>query len=62
MKKEAEKQTARIKSMPIDDIAVLGLLMNQGLEQTREAIPTTQLLQLVLDNIPQAVFWKNRAG
>ena len=60
MKKEAEKQTARIKSMPIDDIAVLGLLMNQGLEQTREAIPTTQLLQLVLDNIPQAVFWKNR--
>ncbi len=59
MKKESKKQASRIKSIPIDDIAVLDLLMNQGLEQTRGA-PTTQLLQLVLDNIPQAVFWKNR--
>ncbi|MCE1252182.1 MAG: PAS domain-containing protein [Anaerolineae bacterium] len=42
------------------DIAALDLWMNRGENRGERDFPVAQLLQLVLDNIPQAVFWKNR--
>jgi PAS domain S-box-containing protein len=44
------------------DIAALNLWMNQAVGPSGQDFPVAQLLQLVLDNIPQAVFWKNRAS
>ena len=52
--------TDQEKKTSIIDIAALNLWVNQGEEQTGRDFPVAQLLQLVLDNIPQAVFWKNR--
>ncbi len=51
---------AKNSSPSVIDIAALDLWMNQESNQDGHDFPAAQLLQLVLDNIPQAVFWKNR--
>ena len=42
------------------DVAALNLWLNNEVEITGQEFPLAQVLQLVLDNIPQEVFWKNR--
>jgi PAS domain S-box-containing protein len=42
------------------DVAALNLWLNNEVEVTGQEFPLAQVLQLVLDNIPQEVFWKNR--
>ncbi|MHC1783698.1 MAG: histidine kinase [Anaerolineaceae bacterium] len=41
-------------------LAVLGLGLKNEVGNSEKEFPIAQLLQLVLDNIPQEVFWKNR--
>ena len=61
MEKEPYPQTPQSPHNPSAiDIAALNLWMNQENSQNGRDFPAAQLLQLVLDNIPQAVFWKNR--
>jgi PAS domain S-box-containing protein len=42
------------------DVAALNLWLNNEVENAGQEFPLAQVLQLVLDNIPQEVFWKNR--
>jgi PAS domain S-box-containing protein len=42
------------------DVAALNLWLKNEIEITGQDFPIAQVLQLVLDNIPQEVFWKNR--
>jgi PAS domain S-box-containing protein len=59
-----ENNTNKVKdqnSIPSGiDVAVLNLWLNNEVEITGRDSPIPQVLQLVLDNIPQEVFWKNR--
>jgi PAS domain S-box-containing protein len=60
MKKVLNSEVSRGNNPSVIDVAALNLWMNQDVEQTGRDFPAAQLLQLVLDNIPQEVFWKNR--
>lgn len=42
------------------DVVALNLWLNNEVETAGQEFPLAQVLQLVLDNIPQEVFWKNR--
>jgi PAS domain S-box-containing protein len=42
------------------DVVALNLWLNNEVENAGQEFPLAQVLQLVLDNIPQEVFWKNR--
>ena len=60
MQKDVHAEESRGNNPSVIDTAALNLWMNQDAGQTGRDFPAAQLLQLVLDNIPQEVFWKNR--
>lgn len=51
---------SQISSPAEIDLAALDLWLRNGVSKSEKDFPIAQLLQLILDNIPQEVFWKNR--
>ena len=58
MQKKAKSETA-VTPPPIDPSA-LSLRLTGYEADAHLELSASQLLQLIMDNIPQAVFWKNR--
>ncbi|MBA4419548.1 MAG: hypothetical protein C0391_00160 [Anaerolinea sp.] len=52
--------TPRISSPAEIDLAAFDLWLKNGVRNSEKDFHIAQLLQLILDNIPQEVFWKNR--
>jgi PAS domain S-box-containing protein len=55
-----DTKTIQINPPAKIDIAALNLWLKNEVEISGQDFPLAQVLQLVLDNIPQEVFWKNR--
>jgi PAS domain S-box-containing protein len=60
MKNKPTNDSSQISSPAEIGLAVLDLGLKSGVVNSEKEFPIAQLLQLVLDNIPQEVFWKNR--
>lgn len=59
MDKKINTNEAQISYPVRIDLAALGLWLKNGVSDSENDFPIVQLLQLILDNIPQEIFWKD---
>ncbi len=60
MDRIVKSSTQQIASPIGIDLPALDLWLKNGVSNSEKDFPIAQLLQLILDNIPQEIFWKDR--
>jgi PAS domain S-box-containing protein len=60
MENDTDLKIPQINTPVEIDLAALDLWLRNGVSTSEKDFPIAQLLQLILDNIPQEIFWKNR--
>ena len=60
MDQKIRSVTPQFSSPAVIDLAALDLWLKDGVSNSEKDFPIAQLLQLILDNIPQEIFWKDR--
>ena len=60
MDQKINPSTPQFSSPAVIDLAALDLWLKDGVSNSEKDFPIAQLLQLILDNIPQEIFWKDR--
>jgi len=60
MAQKINSSSPQYSSPAVIDLAALDLWLKDGVSNSEKDFPIAQLLQLILDNIPQEIFWKDR--
>ncbi len=60
MDRKINSSSPQFSSPAVIDLAALDLWLKDGVSNSEKDFPIAQLLQLILDNIPQEIFWKDR--